>query len=89
MSHFAVNWLAVILATVVSWGFGAGWYMVLARQWTAAIEQPVDAGLGGGAGDAEVERQLVDGGAGIGAQQRDQAIVEVVQDHFVRLVLSK
>lgn len=37
MSHFAVNWVAVILATVVSWGFGAGWYMVLAKQWTAAI----------------------------------------------------
>ncbi len=27
MSHFAVNWVAVILATVVSWGFGAGWYI--------------------------------------------------------------
>lgn len=36
MSHFAVNWLAVILATVVSWGFGAGWYMVLAKPWLAA-----------------------------------------------------
>lgn len=36
MSHFAVNWLAVILATVVSWGFGAGWYMVLAKPWIAA-----------------------------------------------------
>ena len=43
MSHFAVNWLAVILATVVSWGFGAGWYMVLAKQWVAAIgKKPED-----------------------------------------------
>ena len=43
MSHFAVNWLAVILATVVSWGFGAGWYMLFARQWTAAIgKKPED-----------------------------------------------
>jgi hypothetical protein len=37
MSHFAVNWLAVGLATIVSWGFGAGWYMLLSRQWVAAI----------------------------------------------------
>ena len=43
MSHFAVNWLAVVLATVVSWGFGAGWYMLFARQWTAAIgKKPED-----------------------------------------------
>ncbi len=43
MSYFAVNWLAVILATVVSWGFGAGWYMVLAKQWIAAIgKKPED-----------------------------------------------
>ena len=37
MSHFAVNWLAVVLATVASFAFGAGWYMVLANQWLAAI----------------------------------------------------
>lgn len=37
MSHFAVNWLAVVLATVASFAFGAVWYMVLSRQWLAAI----------------------------------------------------
>jgi hypothetical protein len=37
MSHFAVNWLAVIVATIVSWGIGAGWYSVFSRQWLAAI----------------------------------------------------
>ena len=37
MSHFAVNWLAVVLATVVSWGAGAGWYMLFSKQWLAAI----------------------------------------------------
>lgn len=43
MSHFEVNWLAVVLATVVSWGFGAGWYMVLAKQWIASIgKRPED-----------------------------------------------
>lgn len=37
MSHFAVNWLAVIVATIVGFGFGAGWYMLLSKQWLAAI----------------------------------------------------
>jgi hypothetical protein len=37
MSHFAVNWLAVVLATVASFAFGAGRYMLLAKQWLAAI----------------------------------------------------
>src|SRR5690606_27828440 len=31
------NWLAVIVATIVSWALGAGWYMAFARQWLAAI----------------------------------------------------
>ncbi len=42
MSHFAVNWLAVILATVASWAFGAAWYMVFAKQWLAAIGKTPD-----------------------------------------------
>lgn len=37
MSHFAVNWLAVVLATVASFAFGAGWYMAFSKQWLAAI----------------------------------------------------
>ena len=37
MSHFAVNWLAVIVAAVASFAVGAAWYMVLANQWLAAI----------------------------------------------------
>jgi hypothetical protein len=42
MTYFAVNWLAVIVATVVSWGLGAGWYMVFANQWLAAIGKTKD-----------------------------------------------
>lgn len=43
ISHFAVNWLAVILATLASWLLGAGWYMALAKQWTASIgKKPED-----------------------------------------------
>jgi hypothetical protein len=42
MSHFAVNWLAVILATVASWALGAAWYMVFAKQWLAAIGKTPD-----------------------------------------------
>ena len=37
ISHFAVNWLAVILATVASFAFGAAWYMGLSRLWMAAL----------------------------------------------------
>lgn len=42
MSHFAVNWIAVVVATVVSWGIGAGWYSVFANQWMAAIGKTRD-----------------------------------------------
>lgn len=37
ISHFAVNWLAVILATVASFAFGAVWYTGLSKQWMAAL----------------------------------------------------
>jgi len=37
ISHFAVNWLAVVLATVASFAFGAAWYMGLSRQWLSAL----------------------------------------------------
>lgn len=37
MSHFAVNWLAVVLATVAAFAFGAVWYMALSRQWLEAL----------------------------------------------------
>ena len=37
ISHLAVNWLAVVLATVASFAFGATWYMGLSRQWLAAL----------------------------------------------------
>lgn len=35
--HFAVNWLAVIVAGVASMAFGAAWYMPLGKQWLAAL----------------------------------------------------
>lgn len=37
MSYLAVNWLAVVLATVASFAFGAIWYMGLSRQWLEAV----------------------------------------------------
>ena len=33
----SVNWLAIIVATVASMALGFVWYMVLAKQWMAAI----------------------------------------------------
>ena len=39
---FAVNWLAIIIATVASWALGAAWYMAFANQWLAAIGKTRD-----------------------------------------------
>jgi hypothetical protein len=35
--HFAVNWLAIVIAAVVSMAIGAVWYNVLGKQWMAAL----------------------------------------------------
>ena len=37
MVHFAVNWLAVVLAMIASMALGMAWYMGLSKQWLAAI----------------------------------------------------
>jgi hypothetical protein len=37
MSFSDVNWLAVVLATIASFAFGAVWYMGLSRQWLDAL----------------------------------------------------
>ncbi|MHB1101983.1 MAG: DUF1761 domain-containing protein [Devosia sp.] len=37
MTYFAVNWLAVVVATVASMALGFGWYMLLTKQWMAAV----------------------------------------------------
>lgn len=37
MDFLAVNWLAVVLATVVSFAFGAAWYMGLSKPWLDAV----------------------------------------------------
>jgi hypothetical protein len=35
--HFDVNWLAVLVAAVVSFAIGAAWYMALGQQWMASL----------------------------------------------------
>lgn len=42
MDFLSVNWLAVVLATVASFAFGAVWYMGLSRQWLAALGKSRD-----------------------------------------------
>jgi len=37
MAFAGINYLAVLIAAVVSWLAGAAWYMALARPWLAAI----------------------------------------------------
>ncbi|CAN7200843.1 DUF1761 domain-containing protein [Mesorhizobium sp. LjNodule214] len=38
MDFSAVNWLAVIVAAVVAWLFGAAWYMGLSKPWLKAAK---------------------------------------------------
>ncbi len=40
--HFAVNWLAVLVAGVASMALGFAWYMALSRQWLAALGKSAD-----------------------------------------------
>ena len=37
MNLGAVNWIAVVVAAVASMALGAAWYMLLAKQWMAAL----------------------------------------------------
>ena len=37
MSFAGVNYLAIVVAAVVAWLAGAGWYTSLGKMWTAAI----------------------------------------------------
>jgi hypothetical protein len=47
MSYFAVNWLAVVVATLASYAFGAVWYMALSNQWLDALGKTRDQLQGG------------------------------------------
>ena len=38
MDFSAVNWLAVIVAAIVAWLFGAAWYMSLSKPWLKAAK---------------------------------------------------
>ena len=42
MSYFAVNWLAIIVATIASMALGFGWYVALAKPWLASIGKTAD-----------------------------------------------
>jgi hypothetical protein len=37
MTFSGVNYLAIVIAAIVAWLAGAGWYMALGRTWTAAL----------------------------------------------------
>ena len=38
MDFSVVNWLAVVVAAVAAWLFGAAWYMALSKPWMAAAK---------------------------------------------------
>lgn len=37
MNYADVNWVAIVLATLASFAFGAVWYMGLSKQWMTAL----------------------------------------------------
>lgn len=48
MTHFDVNWIAVVLAAVASMALGMGWYMGLSKQWVAATGKKSEDLMGSG-----------------------------------------
>lgn len=48
MTHFDVNWIAIVLATVASMALGMAWYMGLSKQWVKATGKPQDELMGSG-----------------------------------------
>ncbi|MHA6299428.1 DUF1761 domain-containing protein [Devosia sp. CAU 1758] len=42
MNYMGINWLAIVLATVASFAFGAVWYMGLSKQWLNALGKTKD-----------------------------------------------
>lgn len=52
MDYLSVNWLAVLLAMIASMALGAGWYIVLAKQWVAATGKTMDQIKSGSGGQA-------------------------------------
>lgn len=37
MPFAGINYVAVVVAAAAAWGFGAAWYMALAKPWMAAV----------------------------------------------------
>lgn len=52
MDYLGVNWLAVLIAMIASMALGAGWYIVLSRQWLAATGKTVEQIMAGSGGQA-------------------------------------
>lgn len=48
MAFAGTNYLAVVIAAVVSFGFGAAYYGVLCKTWSAALGRTEDASKSGG-----------------------------------------
>lgn len=48
MTHFVVNWLGVVLATLGSMALGMAWYMGFSKQWIAATGKKENELLGSG-----------------------------------------
>lgn len=38
MDISSINWIAIVVAAIVAWLFGAAWYMLLSKPWLAAAK---------------------------------------------------
>ncbi|SDG20681.1 DUF1761 domain-containing protein [Pelagibacterium luteolum] len=52
MDYLNVNWLAVVLAMIASMALGAGWYIILSKQWLAATGRTMEQIMSGSGGQA-------------------------------------
>lgn len=72
MDYLDVNWLAVLLAMIASMALGAGWYMVLSKQWIAATGKTTE--------------QIMAGSGGQGAPFIWSAAMQLVMAYFLALL---
>jgi len=72
MDYLDVNWLAVLLAMIASMALGAGWYMILSKQWIAATGKTTE--------------QIMAGSGGQGAPFIWSAAMQLVMAYFLALL---
>ena len=71
----SVNWLAIIVATLVSMGLGFGWYMGLGKQWMGAL--------------GKTREQIMPAGGNQATPFIIAALMQLVMAYFLALLTPK